>query len=75
MKFSIDKKSTLSILAVIAIGVVLALAILFWKKEPVAEQGEGAGEHAEETAEKSPAAEKGHDDDKPGNRAADATTR
>lgn len=66
MKFSIDKKSTLSILAVIAMGALLALAILFWKKEPAAEQGEGAGDHAEEAAEKSPAAEKAPDNDKPG---------
>lgn len=65
MKFNIDKKSTFSIVTVLAVGALLALAILFWKKEPAAEQGEGGSEHAEETAEKSPGAEKGHDD-KPG---------
>lgn len=47
MKFSIDKQSTFSILAVLAIGVVLALAILFWKKEAPAAQE--IPEHARET--------------------------
>lgn len=76
MKFNIDKKSALSILVVVAIGVALALAIVFWKKDAPAAQGES--EHAEETAEKSGAKgeghgdshdegeEKGHADDAPG---------
>lgn len=57
MKFNIDKKSTFSILAVVAVGIVLAIAILFWKKDAPA--GEGESEHAEETTEKS-AAKGGH---------------
>lgn len=80
MKFNIDKKSIFSILAVVAVGIVLALAIIFWKKDAPA--AEGASEHAEETTEKSgtkessPAGGKeagrgegkegGHADDKPG---------
>jgi cobalt-zinc-cadmium efflux system membrane fusion protein len=64
MKFNIDKKSTFSVLAVLAIGVVLALAIVFWKKDAPAAQ-EGA-EHAEETAEKTPGKEEGHADEAPG---------
>src|SRR5690606_5228254 len=51
------KKSTFSILAVVAVGIVLAIAILFWKKDAPA--GEGESEHAEETTEKS-AAKGGH---------------
>jgi len=48
MKFKIDKKSTLSISAVLAIGVVLALAIIFWKKDaPAAHEG---AEHPRETS-------------------------
>lgn len=62
MKFHIDKKTTFSIVAVLAIGLVLALAILFWKKEPAAAMGES--EHAEEAAEKNHAGEEHAD--KPG---------
>ncbi|UVW30514.1 efflux RND transporter periplasmic adaptor subunit [Massilia sp. H6] len=62
MKFNIDKKSTFSILAVVAVGIVLALAILFWKKDAPAAQGES--EHAEETTEKSAPKEGGHAEDK-----------
>ncbi|MFC5510429.1 efflux RND transporter periplasmic adaptor subunit [Massilia jejuensis] len=57
MKLNIDKKSAFSILAVVAVGIVLAIAILFWKKDAPA--GEGETEHAEETTEKS-AAKGGH---------------
>ena len=72
MKLNIDKKSAFSILAVVAIGIVLALAILFWKKDAPTDQGES--EHAEETTEKSASKEgghaegkeEGHADDKPG---------
>ncbi|WP_027866260.1 efflux RND transporter periplasmic adaptor subunit [Massilia alkalitolerans] len=49
MKFTIDKKSALSIAAVIAVGIILALLIVFWKGGSTPAQ-EG-GEHAEETAE------------------------
>ena len=49
MKFNIEKKSALSIAAVIAVGIVLALLIVFWKGDSAPAQ-EG-GEHAEETAE------------------------
>ena len=62
MKFNIDKKSTFSILAVVAVGIILALAILFWKKDAPAAQGES--EHAEETTEKSASKEGGHAEDK-----------
>lgn len=47
MKFNIDKKSVISIAAVIAVGVVLALAILFWKGDGA--PAEGGAENAEET--------------------------
>ena len=47
MKFKIDKKSTLSVLAVLAIGAVLAFAIVFWKKDAPAAQE--VPEHARET--------------------------
>ncbi|MGX4641257.1 efflux RND transporter periplasmic adaptor subunit [Massilia sp. SYSU DXS3249] len=53
MKLNIDKKSAFSILAVVAVGIVLAIAILFWKKD--APSGDGETEHAEETTEKSAA--------------------
>lgn len=64
MKFSIDKKSTLSVLAVLAIGVVLALAIVFWKKDAPAAQEDA--EHAEETAKKAPNKEESHADEAAG---------
>lgn len=48
MKFNIDKKSTLSIAAVIAVGIVLALVIVFWKGGNTS--SENGAEHAEETA-------------------------
>ena len=72
MKLNIDRKSAFSILAVVAVGIVLALSILFWKKDAPAGQGES--EHAEETSEKSASKEgghaegkeEGHADDKPG---------
>jgi cobalt-zinc-cadmium efflux system membrane fusion protein len=64
MKFNIDKKTTFSIMAVLAVGVVLALAILFWKKELPATSGES--EHAEETARKPGASEGGHVEETPG---------
>ena len=51
MKSTINKKSLFSIAAVIGLGLVLALAILFWKKDAPAAQGES--ERAEETAQKS----------------------
>jgi len=63
MKLNIDKKSAFSILAVVAVGIVLAIAILFWKKD--APSGEGETEHAEETTEKS-AAKGGHAEGKEG---------
>jgi cobalt-zinc-cadmium efflux system membrane fusion protein len=62
MKFNIDKKSAFSILAVIAVGILLSLAILFWKKDAPAAEGEG--EHTEETTEKSAAKEGGHGEGK-----------
>lgn len=58
MKFNIDKKSAFSVLGVIAIGIILALAILFWKKDAPATEGES--EHAEETTKKSASKEAGH---------------
>lgn len=72
MKFNIDKKSAFSILTVIAVGIVLALAILFWKKDAPVTEGEG--EHAEETTEMASSKEKrrgegkeeGHADTAPG---------
>jgi cobalt-zinc-cadmium efflux system membrane fusion protein len=72
MKFNIDTKSTFSILAVVAVGIILALAILFWKKDASSTQGDS--ERTEETTEK-PASkegshakdeEKGHDEGKEG---------
>lgn len=72
MKFNIDKKSALSIMAVVAIGMVLALAILFWKK--AAPGAEGESPHTEETSGKpapkveshGEAQETAHAADKPG---------
>jgi cobalt-zinc-cadmium efflux system membrane fusion protein len=72
MKFNIDKKSAFSIVAVVAIGIVLALAILFWKKAVPGAEGEST--HAEETSGKpatkgeshGEAKETGHAADKPG---------
>ncbi|MFC3458394.1 MULTISPECIES: efflux RND transporter periplasmic adaptor subunit [Massilia] len=61
MTLNIDKKSAFSILAVVAVGIVLAIAILFWKKD--APSGEGETEHAEETTAKS-AAKGGHSEGK-----------
>lgn len=52
MKFNIDKKSALSIAAVIGVGIVLALLIVFWKGDGAPAQE--AGERAEETAEAKP---------------------
>jgi cobalt-zinc-cadmium efflux system membrane fusion protein len=70
MKFNIDKKSAVSIGGVIAVGIVLALLIVFWKGGgmPAQEGGENAeqtaeakrGEHAEETAEAKPGEPGGH---------------
>ena len=57
MKFNIVKKPALSVLGVVAVGIVLALAILFWKKD--APVSEGEREHAEETTEKSASKEGG----------------
>lgn len=62
MKLNIDKKSVFSVLGVIAVGIILALAILFWKKDAPATGGEG--EHAEETTEKSASREAGHSEGK-----------
>jgi len=64
MKFNIDKKSTLSVLAVLAIGVVLALAIVFWKKDAPAAQEDA--EHAEETARKGHGKQEAHAAEAPG---------
>ena len=64
MKFNIDKKSTFSVLAVLAIGVVFALAIVFWKKDAPAAQEDA--EHAEESAEKGHGKEKAHPAEAPG---------
>lgn len=52
MKFNIDKKSALSIAAVIGVGIVLALLIVFWKGDGAPAQE--AGERAEEIAEAKP---------------------
>lgn len=67
MKFNIDKKSIFSVLAVVAVGIVLALAIIFWKKDAPA--AEGASEHAEETTEKSASKEGSHAETKEGGKA------
>jgi cobalt-zinc-cadmium efflux system membrane fusion protein len=64
MKFNFEKKSTLSVLAVVAVGVLLALAIVFWKKDAPAAQEEAG--HAEERAEKVPEKEGGHAEEPPG---------
>ncbi|MCD2516742.1 efflux RND transporter periplasmic adaptor subunit [Massilia sp. G4R7] len=63
MKFNIDKKTAFSIATILAVGLVLAMAILLWKKEPSAVEGENEGERAEETGGKAPGAERA---DKPG---------
>ena len=63
MKSTINKKSLFSIAAVIGLGLVLALAILFWKKDAPAAQGES--ERAEETAQKSGGKQE-HADEPPG---------
>ena len=62
MKFNIDKKSALSIAAVIAVGIVLALLIVFWKGDstPAPEGGEHAEETAETKAEHGDEKEEGH---------------
>ncbi len=57
MKFNTDKKTAFSIAAILAVGLVLAMAILFWKKEPAAAEGESKEEQAEKTAGKAPGAE------------------
>ena len=61
MKLNIDQKSAFSVLAVVAIGIVLALVILLWKKDAPARQDD---EHAEQTTEKSTAKEGGHAESK-----------
>lgn len=61
MNFNIDKKTAFSILGVIAAGIVLALAILLWKKEGPA--AEGDGERAGNTTAK-PGANKPHSERK-----------
>lgn len=64
MKFNTNKKTAFSIAAVLAIGLVLALAILFWKKEPSSSEGEGEAGHAEETSGKAHGGDE--HEDKPG---------
>ncbi len=63
MKFNIDKKNLVSMIVVLAIGAVLALAIVFWKKDAPAGQEEG--EH-KEAAAGAAAGEKPHDEEEPG---------
>lgn len=62
MKFNIDKKSALSIAAVIAVGIILALLIVFWKGDsaPAQEGGERAEVTAEAKTEKGGEKEEGH---------------
>lgn len=63
MKLNIDKKSQKSIIAVILIGVILAAAIIFWKKGESAPAPEGT--RTEASADKGHG-EEGHDDKKVG---------
>ncbi len=64
MKLDIDKKTVFSVLAVLALGLALALAILFWNKEPHADHDERV--HGEETAAQPAHAEDKHTDEAPG---------
>lgn len=60
MKFNLDKKSQKSILSVVIVGLLLAVAILFWKKDsgkPAVEQA-----RAETGAEKPGSKDGGHDE-------------
>lgn len=58
MKFNIDKKSAVSTVAIVMVGIVLALAIVFWKggSAPAHEDGE----HAQESAAKPSGKEEDH---------------
>ncbi|WP_409267359.1 efflux RND transporter periplasmic adaptor subunit [Massilia sp. BHUDP2] len=66
MKFNINQKNIVSILLVLAVGAVLALAIFFWKKDVPAKQGAGESEHSEQSAGKSTGSEEGHANEQPG---------
>ncbi|WP_020651423.1 efflux RND transporter periplasmic adaptor subunit [Massilia niastensis] len=61
MKLDIDRKSAISILGVIGIGIVLALAILFWKGDGAhAQEHDGHGGHAEHAEHEGEGADKAH---------------
>jgi len=66
MKFNTDRKNFLPILVVLGIGVVLALAIILWKKDAPAAEGAGEREHVEESTGKPTGSEKAHADEQPG---------